>query len=94
MEINSLKHLTKSQQKKAEKITELLLELKKSGVHPIVIDGGGGNGLQFVRCSTKDLFEVGDLILNNDCLDGEIELDDYIYSPNGYYKYNIDYLAP
>lgn len=33
MKIDSLKCLTKSQQKKADKITELLLELKKSGVH-------------------------------------------------------------
>ena len=37
MEINSLKLLTNSQQIKAEKITELLLELKKSGVYPIIV---------------------------------------------------------
>lgn len=93
MKIDSLKCLTKSQQKKADKITELLLELKKSGVHPIVIDGGGGDGIQFVRCSVKDLIDVGDLILNGFSND-RIELENYIYSPNGYYKYNIDYLVP
>lgn len=92
MKIDSLKCLTKSQQKKADKITELLLELKKSGVHPIVIDGGGGDGIQFVRCSVKDLINVKDLILNGFSND-RIELENYIYRPNGYYKYNIDYLV-
>lgn len=90
METNSLKYLTKSQEEKTEMITKLLLELKKSGVHPIIIDGGGGNGIQFIRCSKDDLSTVGDLIL-----DGNIkDVDDYIYSPKDYYKYTVDYLVP
>lgn len=90
MEINSLKLLTNSQQIKAEKITELLIELKKSGVYPIIVDGGGGNGIQFIRCSKDDLSTVGDLILEGNIKD----VDDYIYSPKDYYKYTVDYLVP
>lgn len=90
MEINSLKLLTNSQQIKAEKITELLLELKKSGVYPIIVDGGGSNGIQFIRCSKDDLSTVGDLILEGNIKD----VDDYIYSPKDYYKYTVDYLVP
>lgn len=90
MEINSLKLLTNSQQIKAEKITELLLELKKSGVYPIIVDGGGGNGIQFIRCSKDELSTVGDLILEGNIKD----VDDYIYSPKDYYKYTVDYLVP
>lgn len=86
----SLKELTPSQITKCEQITKLILELKKSGVHPIVIDGGGRNGMQFIRCSLEDKGNIGDEILNGD----SSKFDDYIYSPNKYYTYTIDYLVP
>ena len=44
----TLKELTPSQKEKAEKITSLILELQKSGVYPLIIDGGGGSGIEFM----------------------------------------------
>ena len=86
----SLKELTPSQMEKCEKITRLILELKRSGVHPIVIDGGGGNGMQFIRCSLFEKVDIGEDILNGDYSD----IKEFIYSPDNYYKYSVDYLVP
>ena len=86
----TLKPLTEKQENKCDKVISLLLELKKEGVHPIVIDGGGGSGLEFIRCSKSELVDIGDEFLDgrND------EIRDYIYTPNGTWKVTIDYLVP
>ena len=89
-EIKSLKLLTKTQEEKCDKIVSLLLELKKSGVHPIVVDGGGGSGLEFVRCSIDDKWDVGEEILNGN----QIEVGEYIYTPNKTWDVPIDVLVP
>ena len=86
-----IKELTKEQKKKADKIIELLRELKKAGVHPVVIDGGGGSGIDFVRCN--DMQEFGDIVLSND-IERRQELDEYIYSPIKNYEVVIDYIVP
>lgn len=89
-EIKSLKPLTKAQEAKCDKIISLLLELKKSGVHPIVIDGGGGSGLEFIRCAASDKWDVGEKILNGN----QTEINDFIYTPNKTWNVPIDTLAP
>lgn len=86
----TLKELTPSQKEKAEKITSLMLELKKSGVHPIIIDGGGGSGIEFIRCSVDERYDIGEEVLNNPNSD----VTYHIYSPKNYYKYNVDVLVP
>ena len=86
-----IKELTKEQKKKADKIIELLRELKKAGVDPIVIDGGGGGGIDFVRC--KDMQEFGNLVLSSD-IECRQELDEFIYSPYKNYEVSIDSLVP
>ena len=89
----SLKELTPSQMRKAETITKLTLELSKAGVHPIVVDGGGGCGVQFIRCSEDDLSTIGEILLSHQFELIE-ELNEFIYSPKDYYKYAIDYIVP
>ena len=89
----SLKELTPSQMGKAETITKLILELSKAGVHPIVVDGGGGCGVQFIRCSEDDLSTIGEILLSHQ-LELIEELNEFIYSPKDYYKYAIDYIVP
>ena len=86
----TLKELTPSQKEKADKITSLMLELKKSGVHPLIIDGGGGSGIEFIRCSVDDKYSIGEEILNNP----SSEVTSFIYSPNNFYKYTVDVLVP
>jgi len=86
----TLKPLTEKQEHKCDKIISLLLELKKEGVHPIVIDSGGGSGLEFIRCSKSELADIGDELL--DTMNDEIR--DYIYTPNGTWKVTVDYLVP
>ena len=86
----TLKELTPSQKEKAEKITSLMLELKKSGVHPIIIDGGGGSGIEFIRCSVDERCDIGEEILNNPNSD----VTYYIYSSKNFYKYTVDVLVP
>ena len=86
-----IKELTKLQKQKADKITQLIIELKKSGVYPIVIDGGGGSGIEFVRC--KDMKKFGEIILDGE-QEERNELRDYIYSPEKYYEYSVDYMTP
>ena len=50
---HNIKHLTKTQKRKADKIIKLLSELRKDSVFPLVIDGGGGDGLSFIRCKKR-----------------------------------------
>ena len=86
-----IKELTKEQKKKADRIIEFLLKLKKDGVHPIVIDGGGGSGIEFVRC--KDMQEFGDIVLSDD-IEYKKKLDEFIYSPHKTNEVTIDYIIP
>lgn len=87
----TLKFLTEEQEKKCDKIITLLRELKKSGVHPIVIDGGGGAGLSFIRCSKSELVDIGDDLLSSSHND---EIDEYIYNPTKSWEVCIDYIVP
>lgn len=86
----TLKPLTEKQEVKCDKIISLLLELKKEGVHPIVIDGGGGSGLEFIRCSKSELVDIGDELLDT----RSDEIRDYIYTPNKTWEVTVDYLVP
>lgn len=86
----TLKELTPLQKEKAEQITSLILELQKSGVHPLIIDGGGGSGIEFIRCSKEDRYSIGEELLKNP----NSEVSYFIYSPKNYYKYNVDVLVP
>lgn len=88
-----MKYLTKEQERKADKIVELLRELKKSGVHPLIIDGGGGAGLSFVRCPKEEFNELANIILNS--FDSRTEeVRDYIYDPNKTWEVPIETLVP
>ena len=91
-EYKTLKCLTDAQEKKCDKIISLLLELQKSGVHPIIIDGGGGAGIDFIRCSKSDLVDIGEEILN--CGGYNDKFDEYIYTPNKSWEVTVDYLVP
>lgn len=91
-EYETLKPLTEAQEKKCDKIITLLRELKKSGVHPIVIDGGGGAGINFIRCSKSDLVSIGEEILDNGGFDSEF--DEYIYTPTKSWEVTVDYIVP
>lgn len=88
-----MKYLTKKQERKADKIVELLRELKKSGVYPLIIDGGGGAGLSFVRCSKDEFNEVANIILDSSSERGN-EVRDYIYNPNKTWEVSIETLVP
>lgn len=87
-----MKYLTKEQERKADKIVELLRELKKSGVHPLIIDGGGGAGLSFVRCSKEELNELADIILDSD-FDKRQEVEEYIYDPDKTWEVIVETLV-
>ena len=86
-----IKELTKKQKKKADRIIDILLKLKKDGVHPLIIDGGGGSGIEFVRCN--DMQEYGDLILTNN-IELRKNIDQFIYSPLKTNEVTVDYLVP
>ena len=88
-----MKYLTKEQERKADKIVELLKELKKSGVHPLIIDGGGGAGISFVRCSNNEFNELADIILGSD-FDKRSEVEEHIYEPNKTWEVPIETLVP
>lgn len=76
-----MKELTKSQQKKADKIVQLLLELQKEKVWPVVIDGGGGDGLQFYCCSKSNRDNVENTFLGCDFEKTNL-VRDYLYTPD------------
>lgn len=86
-----MKYLTKEQERKADKIVELLRELKKSGVHPVILDGGGGAGISFVRCSNDEFNEFANIILDAD-FDKRCEIEEYIYEPHKTWEVPIDTL--
>lgn len=86
-----IKELTKEQKKKADRIIEFLLKLKKDGVYPVVIDGGGGSGIEFVRC--EDMQEFGDIVLSND-IEYKEKIAQFIYSPHKTNEVTIDYIVP
>lgn len=89
METKKVKELTDKQKKKCDKIIKLLAELHKESVFPLVIDGGGGDGLSFIRAKKQDMWEIGEKILNSPSL-----YDDEIYKPKNSCRYTIDYLVP
>ena len=91
-EYETLKPLTEAQEKKCDKVIALLRELKKSGVHPIIIDGGGGAGINFIRCSKSDLVDIGEEILDNAGYNSEF--DEYIYTPSKSWEVKVDYIVP
>ena len=88
-----INELSKQQKQKADKIIELLLELKKVNVHPVVIDGGGGSGLNFVRCPAKDMWEFGEIILSSD-QERRKEVEGFIYTPDKSWEVTIDNIVP
>lgn len=91
-EYETLKPLTEAQEKKCDNVIALLRELKKSGVHPIVIDGGGGAGINFIRCSKSDLVSIGEEILDNGGFYSEF--GEYIYTPTKSWEVTVDYIVP
>lgn len=92
-DIKSLKELTPEQIKKCDKIIKLLIELKKENVHPFVIDGGGGSGLQFIRCSKNDMYDVGE-IFTDDPQEASVIDNEYVYTPAKYYEVKIPTWVP
>lgn len=86
-----IKELTQKQKKKADRIIDFLLKLKKEGVYPIVIDGGGGSGIEFVRC--KDMQAFGDIILSSD-YEYKKKITEFIYSPHETNEVTIDFIVP
>lgn len=88
-----IQYLTKEQKKKADRIVKLLSELRKTGVYPYVIDGGGGDGLCFVRCPKEDLCEFEEIIVG---LDFELrrDVEEYIYQPHGSCHQTVSTLVP
>lgn len=93
----NIKELTKSQKGIVDEIDRLLLKLYRSGVRPILVDGGGGNGLRFVRCSGEAIQSVEDAFLYNDDIhigEDSFKIDDFVYEPDNSYKYKIITLAP
>lgn len=90
---DSLRLLTPKQVEKCEKICNLLYELKKQNVYPLILDGGGGSGLEFIRCNKSDFNEIADVLL-----DGNFsivkEVNEYIYTPKNSNKVYIEYLVP
>lgn len=88
-----VKKLTKQQQKKADKIIELLDELRQKDVYPYIVDGGGGSGISFIRHPREDCFEVGDILLNPRHRQNE-KIWDVMYTPDLSDYNTIDYICP
>ena len=88
-----MKELTKSQQKKADKIVQLLLELQKENVWPVVIDGGGGSGLEFYSCSKSNRNDVENIFLDYDFEKLQL-VKDYLYTPNKTWNAPIPTVIP
>lgn len=85
--------LTKSQKKKADKIVQLLLELQKENVWPVVIDGGGGAGLEFYCCSksNRDNVELAFFDFESEKLH---LVKDYLYTPDKTWNATIPTIVP
>ena len=88
-----MKELTKSQQKKADKIVQLLLELQKENVWPVIIDGGGGSGLEFYKCKKSDRNDFEDIYFSYD--DEKIDIvRSYLYTPDKTWIATIPTIIP
>ena len=79
-DIKSLEELTLEQMKKCDKVVKLLIELEEQGVHPFILDGGGGNGLSFVRCADSDMYDIGEIFTDNP-REARVIDDEYVYTP-------------
>lgn len=88
-----VKELTKAQKDKVNKINSLLTDLRKDGVFPYVIDGGGGSGISFIRSRKSDRAEIGDILLGS-CGEEYDEIEEKMYSAPKSYDNTIDYLVP
>lgn len=89
-----VKELTKTQKAKVDKINSLLTDLRKDGVFPYVIDGGGGSGLSFIRSRRSDCMEIGDILLGSPSTDEYQEIHDKLYRAPEAYDNTIDYIVP
>ena len=92
-EIKSLEELTLKQMKKCDKVVKLLIELEKEGVHPFILDGGGGSGLQFIRCADSDMYDIGEIFTDNPREARVIE-DEYVYAPVNFFHAKIPTWVP
>lgn len=79
-DIKSLKELTLEQMKKCDKVVKLLIDLEKEGVHPFILDSGGGAGLSFIRCADSDMFDIGGIFTDNP-REAIIIDQEYVYIP-------------
>lgn len=85
-----IKHLTKAQKNKVDKIDALMTQLKKDGVYPYILSTAGGNGLTFIRSNYEDRWDIGDTIV---CPSSNFKLYDEI-SEKLYQAYDTDYNNP
>lgn len=88
-----MKKLKKAQKKKADKIVMLLLELQEEDVWPVVIDGGGGDGLQFYSCKKDNTNNVEESMLNQSSDRTQI-IKEYVYAPNNTIMAKIPTIIP
>lgn len=92
-----IRELTNSQVAIVDEIDRLLLKLYKAGVRPILVDGGGGNGLRFVRCSGQAIRSIEEAYFTNGMIcigDDTYKLDDFVYDPINSSKYKITTINP
>ena len=89
----SLRLLTPKQIEKCETICNLLYELKKQNVFPLIVDGGGGSGLEFIRCNKTDFNDIADVLLSGN-FSLIKEINECIYTPENSNKVNVEYLVP
>ena len=90
---DSLRLLTPKQIEKCETICNLLYELKKQNVFPLIVDGGGGSGLEFIRCNKTDFNDIADVLLSGN-FSLIKEINECIYTPENSNKVNVEYLVP
>ncbi len=89
-----LKKLTKKQCLIADKVVKLLIELENQGVHPIIIDGGGGDGLSFVRCPNEDMWDFG-FAITEEGSDVRTEVtEEFVYSPENTFNATVSVFVP
>ena len=89
-----LKKLTKKQRSIADRVVKLLIELEKQGVHPIIIDGGGGDGLSFVRCPDEDMFDFGSAITEEGPYIRTEITEQFVYSPENTFNAAVSVFVP
>lgn len=87
-----IKELTPAQKAKADKVAKLLDELKKSGVHIMCVDGGGGGSLSFARVPKSDRLAFGEEVIAGACSEYYDQLKECVYEPLP--STNIDILCP